>query len=110
MVAFVASLNAPPKLLVDWVPVGIVGSECLNTLAVTPVLFAAERILLLRTPLRRMFCALLDVCFLHLLLFLSTWLRGRGSMNWMWRCIWVVTADDVLMLLWCCCGKDGFEV
>ena len=63
MVAFATSLNAPPKLLVDHVPVGIVGSDGLNALAVAPALLAAEGILPLRTPIHRLFFALLDVVF-----------------------------------------------
>ena len=69
MVAFVTSPNAPPKLLVDCVPVGIAGSNGLNALAVTPVLLAAEGILLLSTPIHRLFCDCFDVFFLHLSLF-----------------------------------------
>ena len=55
--------NCTSKLLVDCVLVGIVGSDGLNALAVTPVLLAVEGILPLRTPIRRLFFALLDVFF-----------------------------------------------
>ena len=66
MVAFATSPNAPPKLLVDCVLVGITGSNGLNALAVAPVLLATEGILPLQTPIRRLFCALRDLVFLHL--------------------------------------------
>ena len=80
VVALATSLNAPLKLLVDRVPVGnFGGSDGSNALAVAPVLLAAEGILLLRTPICRLFCAIFDVFFLHLSLFLSTW--SCGSVN-----------------------------
>ena len=63
MVAFATSPNAPPKLLVDHVPVGIVRSGSLNALAVAPVLLTTDGMLPLRTPIHRIFCALFEVFF-----------------------------------------------
>ena len=105
VVAFATLPNAPSKLLVDCVLVGITGSNGLNALAVAPVLLATEGILLLRTPIRRLFFVLFDMVFCQMWLFLSMWLHG--SMKQTWHCKWVVD-DRVWMLLRYCCGGEDF--
>ena len=67
----------PPKLLVDFMPVGIVGSDGLKALAVAPVSLATNGMVLLRTPICWLFFAPFDLVFLHCVLFFSMWLRGR---------------------------------
>ena len=70
--------TAPPKVLFDFIPVGIDGSKGLKALALFPVLLIADGMLPLRTPDCRLFF-LLVCCPSHLVLFLLTWLCGREN-------------------------------
>ena len=76
------SPNAPPKVLFDFIPVGIDGSEGLKALAVAPVLLIANGMLPLSTPNRRLFF-LLVCCRLHFALFFSRWLCGRENVTYL---------------------------
>ena len=76
VVASACSPNAPPKVLVDFILVGIDESEGVKALAAAPVSLIADGMLPLSTPNWRLFL-LLVCCRLHLALFLSTWLCGR---------------------------------
>ena len=62
VVAVTCLPNAPPKVVVDRIPVGTEGSEGLKVLAVAPVSLMADGMLLSSTPV----CVLLFV--LHLCL------------------------------------------
>ena len=80
VVASAHSPNALPKVLFDFIPVGIDGSEGLKALAVAPVLLIADGMLPSSTPNRKLIF-LLVCCCLQLALFLSTWLCGRVNVT-----------------------------
>ena len=80
VVASACSQNAPPKVLFEFIPVGIDRSKVLKALAVAHVLLIADGMLPLSTPNRRLFL-LLFCCRLYLAMFLSTWLRGRENVT-----------------------------
>ena len=80
VVASACSPNSPLKVLFEFIPVGIDGSEGLKALSVTPVLRIADGMLPLSTPNQRLFFLL--VCWrLHSALFLPTWLCGRVNVT-----------------------------
>jgi len=68
------------KVLFDFIPVGIDGSEGLKALAVVPVLLIANSMLPSSTPYWRLFF-LIVCCLLRLALFLLAWLRGREKVT-----------------------------
>ena len=68
VVASAHSPNAPPKVLFDFIPVGIDGSKGFKALDVAPLLLIAYGMLPSSTPHQRLFF-LLVCCCLHLALF-----------------------------------------
>ena len=66
-------------LVLDCIPVAIVGLDGLNALADAPVSLTAEGTLLLSTPFQRLIGGLLVDFFRHIVLSLSMWLLGSTN-------------------------------
>ena len=77
VVASACSPNAPPKVLFDFIPVGIDGSKGVKALAVAPVLLIADGMLPASTPNGRLFF-LLVCCRLQLELFFDDMVMWEG--------------------------------
>ena len=80
VVAFSCYPYAPPKVLFDFIPVGIDESKGVKALAVAPVLLIADGMLPSSTPNCRIFF-LLVCCCLQLALFFSTWSCEREDVT-----------------------------